>query len=163
MSGASENAATTRRNSRDRKVKMGFAIVALVIMAAVYFLVQRSTPDLPEEWKDDLPAARATAKEQDRRLLLFVTSATSSQAAQQMKNITLSKVYNRKAIRMGKFVPVQVIYTNEIGEAYGVDPQKLPAMVIASPDGEVQKVRYGYIGEIPFRKEFLEVDVTESE
>ena len=146
------------KGGKDKLVKLGFAVAAVAIMAAIYFGVQRENVQLPEEWGDDLPKALATAKAENRRVLLFVDSATSSPAARQMVSITLSKRHNRVAIEQGKFVPVAVTFTEELGRKYGIEAQILPVTAILSPEGELIRSRSGYIGEVPFRRDFLQVD-----
>jgi thioredoxin-related protein len=136
-------------------VKIGFAVVALGIGSWIYFGVQRDQVSLPEEWRSDLDPAMAEAKEQKRPVILLIDAPTGSQAVRQMAKITLHQKHNREALKKGRYVAVTVPWTEKLGEQFNVQSTQLPTTIILDPNGTELRRRVGYIGEVPFRKEFL--------
>ncbi|MFW5732182.1 MAG: hypothetical protein ACOCZU_03130 [Planctomycetota bacterium] len=144
--------------ARDRAVKIGFAIVALGIGTWIYFGVQRDSVTLPEEWRTDMEPALVEAKQQRRPVILLIDAPTGSQAARQMAKITLSRKHNREAIRKGRYIPVTTTWSRKIGERFGVDSTALPTTILLDPNAVEIRRHVGYIGETPFRKQFLLAD-----
>ncbi len=141
--------------ARDRAVKIGFAVAALGIGAWIYFGVQRDSVTLPAEWRSDMEPALTEARRQQRPVILLIDAPTGSQAVRQMAKITLSREHNRQAIKQGRYIPVTVTWSGEIAERFNVESTKLPTTILLDPNGVEIRRRVGYIGETPFRKEFL--------
>lgn len=144
----------TNRSSRDKWIKLAFALTALVVIILVYFN-QKKPATVPEGWSRDLPAALAKAKAEDRRVLVIFDSSPPSQTAKQMLNITLNRSQNTEAIEKGGFIPVMVDYSPQLGEEYILRVEDLPVTLILDPNGVELNRRTGYIGEVPFREGFL--------
>lgn len=141
--------------ARDRAVKIGFAVVALGIGAWIYFGVQRDSVTLPEEWRTDMEPALVEAKQQRRPVILLIDAPTGSQAVRQMAKITLSRKHNREAIRKGRYIPVTITWSSEIGERFSVESTALPTTILLDPNAVEIRRKVGFIGETPFRKQFL--------
>jgi hypothetical protein len=157
-SSADEHRDHTRQRN-EKRVKLLF--LGVVIIAAVLIYRQQTRPEGPPAgWATDLDQAAEQARQQDKNVLVWLTSGRSSQAVEQMKNITLAKKHNRQAIAEG-FVPVYAVWNEQLGERFNVDASQLPTMVIVTPAGRELNRRSGYVGEVPFRQQFLSLETVE--
>ena len=142
-----------RKSTTDRRVKIGF-IVAILIAAGIVVVIQWQPPKLG--WPSDLSAALSQAREQNRKVLVFICSSPPSAEDLWMVKGPLSKSANKKAIKDGKFITVQLVLDKSADWAkkYGVN--RTPTMLIISPDGKYFYKQEGKIGEVDFRDKFLQ-------
>jgi hypothetical protein len=76
-----------------------------------------------------------------------------------MANTTLAHGQNVQAMKA--FIRVKVeLDSLESDLAKEYELESLPTWLILTPNGEVLKRREGFIGEVPFRNEFLSVAAT---
>jgi hypothetical protein len=103
------------------------------------------------------------AKEQKRPVILLIDAPTGSQAVRQMANITLSRKHNRQALKEGRYIAVTVPWTDRIAEQFNVQSTQLPTTILLDPNGQELRRRVGFIGEVPFRKQFLVLEGEDGE
>jgi thioredoxin-related protein len=143
-------------NNHGRLVKLGFAVLAVVIVAVVYCSHRTLSP--PKGWIDNkLDEAVQQARDENRNLLVLFVSEPPSAMDRKLRDGTLSKKANIDAVREGNFVAVMVRVSRDgregLFEEY--DIKALPTTVIVSPDGHEIARREGFIGETNFRNLFL--------
>ena len=150
----SNDQAIDSKRRRDRG-KLIFGNVAVVAVALVYIL-QLSGAELPD-WPDDLPAALAQAKKEDRRVLVFFAGNPASENARNMSRKTLDK--NMKHIKRGKFLTVllQVKKTDAVAKKYSISA--LPTFLLLDGDGKELNRRTGFVGQAAFHGGFLDCTV----
>ena len=75
-----------------------------------------------------------------------------------MNEITLGKKENKKALIDGKFILTKVVVPPSLDDAFAREHQigKLPTWLLLDSKGDELNRREGYIGEIEFRKGFLD-------
>ena len=131
--------------------KLIFLVIIASAMIAVY-LSQQSGAELPA-WPGDLQAALKQAKQEDRRVLLFLAGNPPSQNARNMSTKTLRK--NTGKIESEKFITVliQGKKTDELFKRYNV--LMLPTFLLLDAEGKVLNRRVGFVGEMPFKQGFL--------
>ena len=143
--------------SSDRRVKLGFLAAAAALALVVYVALQRNPPIL-KDWPDDLDKAVAQSKQDGHKLLVLFMSRPPGQVAKRLAKTTLRKAHNRKAIADGKILRVKVqldtSLTDELAKRHKI--RKLPTMVLLSPTGVELNRREGMVGELLFRKGFLD-------
>ena len=140
--------------SKRRKDKGKLIFLAVIAVAVILvYLSQRSDVALPD-WPDDLPAALAQAKQEDRKVLVFFADRPPSAIARRMSTTTLKK--NVGNIKKGKFITVlvQVKKTDELIKRYNVS--RFPTFLVLDAEGKVLNRRVGLVGEVPFSKGFLD-------
>lgn len=136
----------------DKRVKRLFLLVIVLAMAAVMYIQYRG-PQLP--WPTDLDKTLAQAKAQDRKVVVFLRSSPIGATEKQMIETTLSKPENTAALEKGRFLTVQVKkdLASDFARRYKIDVDT--CMLVISPDGRNYHKADGFIGEVPFRQEFL--------
>ncbi len=146
-----------RMPSKERWVKGAFLLITVVVVAAV-IMMQRSGPSLPG-WGDDLKATLAQAGREDRRVLAFFLSDPPGAEARWLADNTLHT--NRKAIEDSGILPVKVVLDtalrSETARRYEIG--ELPTLMVLSPNGEELNRRAGRVGEVEFRRGFLDLAV----
>jgi len=145
----SENASDPKRSGRDRWVKIGFAVVALLVIVFIYY---RQTGGLKLDWPEDLAAALRQARKENRFVLALFAGSTPSATTKRLVETTLAK--NRKFIEQGNFIRVLVAGSPELDKRYRV--ATFPTMLVLAPNGWEYNRRKGFIGEVDFRKGFLD-------
>ena len=142
---------------RDRRVKLGFLAVLLVVGAVVWLIQRRPPAALTKGWPDDLDKALAQAGSENRPILAFFTGQPLSATARWLLRGTLARPENKKAIAKGRFIKVRVALdrslTSELAQRYQI--KSLPTMLVLEPDGKERNRRTGRIGEVSFRNDFL--------
>ncbi len=141
---------------KDRWIRLGFLAVVVVAVGAIY-LVQRRGPAL-KGWNPGLNAALEQAGRENRRLLVFFMYSPPSEAARRMAATTLAQAQNRQAIEKGRFVRVKVPVSSlqsELARQYKL--KSLPTMMVLDSDGIERNRREGFIGEVAFRRGFLDL------
>ena len=148
------------KSGRDRWIKLAFAAVAVAALILVWQL-QRTKLRIPG-WGKDVQAALAQARNEGRPVLAFFIADPPSATARRMAKTTLSRGANKQAIKQGRFIRVVVVgsLASDLAKRYKVS--QLPTMVIISPQGRLIKSQPGFIGEVPFRAEFLKVRLATS-
>jgi len=142
------------KRRRDRRTKLIFLAVLAAVVVGIYF-VQRGSDEL-EGWGDDLQAALKQAGKEDRRVLAFFMKDRPGPDARWMAKLTLRKGHNRKAVKDGGFVCVQVRLAGGLDSAVAkrYELKVLPTLLMLGPDGNELKDgrREGRVGEMPFRE-----------
>jgi hypothetical protein len=137
----------------DRKIKLAFLALTIVVVGMIV-LWQRNTP-LPG-WGENLNAALAQAKVENRPVLAFFVSSPLDDISRMLTKNTIPK--NKKAIQQGRFIKVVVRVSNlaksEPAQRFKIT--SLPTMLVIGPDGVETNRREGNIGELEFRTGFLE-------
>jgi hypothetical protein len=144
--------ASPAKPGRD-KVKAGFIVVVLGLIVLVWYLQRQSPQNL--DWDQDLPKAMQQAKVEDRRLLVLVTTATPGEE-DQFNNNTIGK--NKKVLAEGRFILVKVVVPLSLDAPFAKEHQiaKVPTMLLLDSKGNELNRRAGRIGEVEFRKGFLD-------
>ena len=145
------------RGRRDMIIKLGFLAVAIVVAVIIYF-VQRQGPSLPSGWSDNLDTTLKRAKSTQRRVVVCFVERPPNPDTKKLIEITFSKEGNRTALKEGKFLPAMVDWKPEYKLLFKVKREDLPVTLILSPEGKELNRRTGYIGEVPFRQEFLSLE-----
>lgn len=159
----SENGAetkTAKSSPRDRWIKIGFVLVLVAAVVAVYLFQKR---DLSiQGWGNDLNAALSKAKAENRMVVAFFVSSPPSDTAKQIARRRIPKGDNQKALKEGNFIPVVVSLNNalesEPAMKYGLT--KLPTLMVLLPDGTERNRNEGMIGEVDFRQNLLRINTT---
>jgi len=146
---------TAPAGNRNRWARPVILTVILAAAAAAYVFVQRTGADFPD-WGRDLDAALKRAREEHRPLLAYFVRSTNAEDVKWMANSTLARKDNRNAINDARFVRVLVETSvkSDLASRYGL--KKLPTMMVLSSEGVEHKRSDKRIGEIPFRRDFLE-------
>ena len=145
------------KRKHDRWVKLGFLVVALAIVA---FLVidQRKFP-APTGWGEDLDEALATAKAENRHVVVLFVKHPMGELAKTVIANVINKVDNRKAVIAGNFVPVIVRGPDQqMRDDYKLT--EFPTLMILDPNGREVKRREGSDTrpEVAFRSELLDLE-----
>ncbi len=141
--------------AKDHRVKVGFLIVLLIAVVAV-LIIQRRGPQ-QKGWSEDLPAALERARKMNRPLLVFFTSSPMGATTRRMFATTLAQPANKKAIASGRFIRVKVSVDSlksERAKKYRL--KSLPTMLVLDSQGYENNRREGFVGEVPFRRGFLD-------
>jgi len=144
------------RNARDRRAKLAFVAIALVVAGAVYWWVQRN-PRILTGWSEDLDAALKQAAAENRKAALIFHANPPGATTRWLAKNTLAKSDNRKALDRGEFLRIRVKLNTALNSptATRFKIRKLPTMLLLGPDGKELNRREGKIGEVEFRQEFL--------
>ena len=139
---------------RERRTKIIFLLITLLIVAVIYKL-QRTDTRLAG-WSKDLNASMTQAVRENRPLLVLFDSDPPSTTSRNLVATTIEK--NIKYIDDGKFICVAVSVDtglkDPVSRRYRLS--LLPTMLIIGPDGIEKNRREGIIGEVPFRQGFLD-------
>ena len=138
-----------QRPDKGKMIFLGVIILAVVLV----YISQQSGAELPD-WPDDLPAALAKARQEDRKVLVFFAGSPPSENARSMSTRTLAKngrhISSRKLIK----VLIQLKTSDELARRYNV--RKLPTFVLLDSQGAELNRRVGFVGEVSFREDFLD-------
>lgn len=144
----------TAKSGRDHWVKVGFVLLLIAAMIVVYLFQRR---DLAiEGWGDDLDAALAQAKTENRKVIVFFASSPPSETALTIARRRIPQPDNRKAIREGHFIPVVISLNDtdsDLGKKYKLTT--LPTLMVLYSDGSERNRNEGMIGEVDFRQKLL--------
>ena len=153
MAQQDDQAASSHRKATHRKGKLIF-IGAIAVVALVVYMTQRSGSELPN-WPGNLQAALEKAKQEHRKVLVFFAANPPSTTARRMAKMTLPK--NAAAIRKGRFITVLVRTESprsDLARRYKL--KRLPTFLLLDAAGVELNRRVGFVGEVPFRKGFLD-------
>ena len=143
------------KSNRDRWVKIGFVVLLLVAVAAV-FMIQRRGMEI-KGWGKDLDAALKQAESENRLVVVFFVNSPPSTTAKAIKKHKL-KQGNEQGLKDGKFIPVIVELSSsldsDIAKRYQV--RELPTLMVLTSRGKERNRSVGNLGEVPFREQFLE-------
>jgi len=146
---------TSQKKKSGSKAKLVFILV-LVAAALLVLRIQRN-PSF-SGWGKDLDAALRRAAQENRPVLVFFTAQPPSQITRRLLQTTLSKAANKQAIEQGRFIMVRVKLDTSLDEPlakrYGI--KTLPTMLVLDKRGREVNRREGMIGELDFRKGFLD-------
>ena len=150
------NTNSAKKSGAERWIKLAF-LAALIMGAFAVWWVQRSGTTL-KGWGRDLEAALQTARQEDRPVLALFVSDPPGTTKRWLKNDIISKQANRKAVRKGKFIPVEVALETSLDSetAKRFRVRKLPTLMVIGPDGRERNRREGKVGEMEFRNGFLD-------
>lgn len=141
-------------------MKYIFLGIVLIAAAAIYLRQRSGPPALEENWPRTLDAALAQAEQTDRRVLVFFTSEPPSETTRRLVDTTLARPENRRAIQEGNFIRARAILDVSLdspaAKKYRI--RRLPTMMVLSPEGKELNRREGFIGEVPFRSGFLDLE-----
>ncbi len=142
----------------ERRIKRLFLLAAVLAVAAVMYFQWRG-PQLG--WPDNLDKTMAQAKAQDRKVVVFLKSFPIGTMEKNMVETTLSKPENKAALEKGHFLLVQVKknLSGDFARRYKIDVDT--SMLVISPDGGSFYKAEGFIGEVPFRSDFLTARLSE--
>lgn len=142
----------------EKRVKRLFLLVAVLAVAAVMYFQWRG-PAL--DWPTDLDKTMAQAKAEDRKVVVFLRSFPIGALEKQMISTTLDKPENKAALEKGRFLPVQVKkdLSGDFARRYKIEVNT--TMLVISPDGKSYCKAQDFIGEVPFRQEFLTARLAE--
>lgn len=140
---------------KDRKVKLIFLALILVILGVVGYMQLRGST---LGWPSDFAAAQAQAASQNKKLVVFIRSfpATETDSSMASGGGPLNKERNRQA--MADCIKCEVRLDRSSGWArrYGLqDAKATPITLVISPDGKKFYRQDGYIGETDFRDKFI--------
>ncbi len=131
------------RKNRDRQVKLGFAVL-IVVVVAVLAIRQYLGVAPPGEWGSDVPAAVAQAAAEDRHVLALFHSRPPGDAYTHVLDMVLRKSHNRKRIAEANLILVRSA-DEALAAQYGA--AELPALVLIDPAGEAVAVETGRVAE----------------
>ncbi len=137
-----------KSRKRDRQVKIGFLVVAAILVLLVYWW-QRKPTLLPGTWLTDVPKAMEQARNEKRSVLLFFTHSAWGEAEKRIAFFGFSK--NVKALNKFDYILVKVSPSLDSDLARQYKVTKLPTLLILDPNGREKN-----------RRELL-VDVGETE
>lgn len=153
MTEAAEN--TPTRPGKNKKVALAFLLVAIIGAGVIYCSHRELRP--PPGFGDDLAEAMRLAKERNANVVVLFVAKPPSETCRRLRNTTLSKEANTKALTNGNFVAVMVRVPasrrSEIASEF--DVTEFPTTLILTPEGEELNRQVGMIGEAPFRDVFL--------
>jgi len=156
-----DTADKTSKSSRDRWIKIGFVLILIAVAIAIYSFQRR---DLHiEGWGNDLNAALAQAKAENRKVVAFFVSSPPSDTAKEIAQRRISKADNQQALKDGNFILVIVtvdsnLDSDPIAQTYKLT--KLPTLMVLLSDGTERNRNEGGIGEVDFRQQLLRVSST---
>ena len=144
------------RSARDRRTKLAFVAIALVVAGVVYWWVQRN-PRILTGWSEDLDATLKQAAAENRKAAVIFHANPPGATTRWLAKNTLAKSDNRKALDRGEFLRVRVKLNTALNSptATRFKIRKLPTVLLLGPDGKELNRREGKIGEVEFRQEFL--------
>ena len=147
-----------RKSRKDRWIKGSF-LAAVLIAAAIVYILQLEGPKFPG-WGKDLAGALERAKSENRPVLVYFVRSSSAEIVRRMARTTLARPENLRAMKEAAFIKVKVETSadSDLAKRYGLT--KLPTMVVLSPEGKrcptMKDFAGQFIGEVPFRSELLE-------
>ena len=148
-----------RKSPFDRWVKLGFVAVIMIVVAVVY-LVQQKAPEL-EGWSSDLPGALSAARERKTRVLLVFTNNPPSQEDRNFIEKCLTWSTTRKVLAHLGYERAHLTIADHPSAAQRYQVSNAPTVLLLDPSGAVLKQRSGYMSDLTFCNEFLDVSVAE--
>jgi len=158
----SEQQDQPRRKSRvDWRVKVGFVVVLLAVSVLIY-MRQTAEPKLPG-WGTDLQAALRQAKEKNTKVLVLFTGSPMSHLDRRLVKESLNKSRVLKAMNHLGYprVHLSVRKHKDVAERYGVTSH--PFLLLLDADDKVVKKHSGFLTDLAFCGDFLEVSLSEIE
>jgi len=152
------NQPNSEPTDKDRKGRLVFLGIIIVVAFGVYFFQQFKEPSLPN-WTKGIESGLKQAKQENKLLLVFFMSKPPSAVGQGMIQTTLSIQQNKKAIDEGNFVRTKqsISPDSQIAKQYKIT--EFPTMLILNSNGNELNRREGFIGEVAFRSEFLSLEI----
>lgn len=141
-----------RKNSA--AIKLLFLVALVGIGVAIYF-IQNRPAEPPPGWLTSLDAAERLAEKEDRPMLLLVTNSPPGEMGMKILNTPLRDEGNRDRIKKANYVAAMVEWDEAIERKYEVKLVDLPVLLAVDSKGKVAHRHNGYVGQIPFRDEFL--------
>ena len=152
LTDAGSNPASPQNRKRDRRVKLGF--MAVFIIVAVVLAVRQWIGPTPQGFTSDLPAALSQAAAEGRRVVVLIDDRPPSEDGKRIVTFTMVKPANSAAMRKLNVLGVRTTPDNQALKPYG-PIKKTPTTLLLRPDGKEINRREGYIGETDFRAGFL--------
>jgi hypothetical protein len=140
-------------SGRDRLVKIGFVVLLIAAVIAVYSMQTRKL-DIPG-WGDDLTAALDQARAENRMVVALFANKPPSATARDIRD-RVRQPANINAVKQGKFIPVVVTTSAGSSLATKYKVKTFPTLIVFLPDGSERNRAEGNVGEVPFRQKFLE-------
>lgn len=163
MAGTNQGkAAAPRAVNRDRIIKLGFLVVAGIMVVMIYFW-QTSALQVPG-WQEDFEEAMARARAQNKKVVALFVRRSPSETARWVASNTLAKAGNQKALADGPFIPVllHVANTAKDPQASRFGVTDYPSLLLIGPNGWVYNRYTGRVGETDFRHGFLDQATVEN-
>jgi hypothetical protein len=136
--------------NNDRRAKMAFLVVAILVAGVVYFLFQ-SGEEILKNWPADFNATLADANQTGRNVLVVFLSNPPNDDSVFVATTTLTKPKNRQAIEAGKFARVKTVVNDLNGPLAGkYKLTKLPTLMVLDSKGKEVARAEGRVGEVPF-------------
>lgn len=140
------------------KAKLFFTLAAIGVI--VFIIKSQGSLKAPNGWvNNDLPKAAELARTEGRNLLVLFVESPPSDLDRRLRNTTLAKSDNLKAVQDHNLVAVMVRVgrknRKEVFEVYNLTRDALPAMILFDPEGNELGRNEGFIGEVAFRATFL--------
>ncbi len=148
-------AVTEKSRRRERRVKIGFAVAAAVMILVVWYW-QRNPSRL--SWEHDLPGALATARQQNRGVVAFFTHSSYGEMEKRIE--TFGFIKNYKAVSKSNYILVQVSPSLDSDLARQYKITKLPTLLVLDANGVERNRRelLADVGETDF-PQFLDCSV----
>lgn len=144
-----------KKSSKDRLIKITFAIVTIVILAAVFHF-QRKQPFVLKDWSDNLDECLARAANENRQVLVLFINATPGKTEHRLAE-TVSHRKGRQAIQQGNFIlakaVVDSLQNSPVATKYNL--KHLPTLMLLDKTGQELARREGYVPVTEFTGEFL--------
>jgi len=136
----------------DRKAKFIFLVVLIIVGFVVWRMSQQ-----PPVWpgaSTDLDKTLATAKEQNKEVLVLFMDSPPGETTRNMLKGQLARPQNKEAV--AKILTVQQSISSldsDLAKKYEI--VKLPTLLLLDPSGKELNRNEGSIGEVEFRSDFL--------
>ena len=144
---------TPAKSARDRYVKLGFLVVALLIVGGLIILPHLTKP--LRGWDDDLDAALEQAAAEDRKIVAVLYDTPQNQNYDRLRGI-LQKGGNIEALEAADVIRVHARVDKDDALVRRFKVTTFPTTLLIGPDGKVITRWTGYIGEVAFRQNFLQ-------
>lgn len=139
----------------DHRIKIVFVVLLAALGVLIYWL--QLNPKLPG-WGDDLQETLGEARREGRKIVVLFTARHPGETTRRLMRTTLAKPANRQAIEEGNFIRIRLkldtSLKGKIAKQYKI--KNLPTMLVLSPGSRELNRREGMIGEMAFRKGFLD-------
>jgi hypothetical protein len=151
--GAPASSPSPVKGKADRYVKLVFLVAFL---AVVGWLIARQYfgTSLPG-WSGDLEAALKDAAVENRKIVALTYDSPNDFDYEKLR-IVVDKKANREAMEAAKVIRVHCRMSKTDPMAVKYKISRFPATLLIAPNGDLITRWEGYIGEVAFRKEFLQ-------
>lgn len=147
----------TDKASKDRKVKMAFGLIVVVVILFVWHS-QGKDPELVG-WLTDYDTALAQAKQQHTQVAVFVTRRSMGQDDKRMIGRCMTHPRVEKALDYLGFVKLhQTNADKAFVDRY--DIKTTPATLLLDSDGKLIKKQEGYQSDVQYANTFLGVQTS---